>query len=161
MRVQSESSSAQNPTFNGPASIPPANEVSEPVDRQGHLGTRPAPVDEHVAEEGPVLSRVVPRRGPVSGGEEIALIVSNLPPTIKLYARFGCNIALTVSGIILSRLEEYICCADVSLLGSSCARGTFLSSPPCSASWSGQRHIMSSTFYRCRIPRGIFCVLRV
>ena len=76
------------------------------MDQQGHLRTLAAPVNEHVAEEGPVLARVVPRRGPVSGGEEIALIVSNLPPTIKLYARFDCNIALTVSGIILSRLEE-------------------------------------------------------
>ena len=105
MRIQSESSSAQNPTADGSASIPPANEVSELVDQQGHLRTFAAPVNEHVAE-GPVLSRVVPRRGPVSGGEEIVLIVSNLPPTIKLYARFDCNIALTVGGIILSGLEE-------------------------------------------------------
>ena len=106
MRIQSESSSAQNPTVDGFASIPPANEVSELVNQQGHLRTFAAPVNELVAEEGPVLSRVVPRRGPVSGGEEIVLIVSNLPPTIKLYARFDCNIALTVGVIILTRLEE-------------------------------------------------------
>ena len=105
MRVQSDSSSARNLNVEGSASIPSAGEGPELVDRQGHLQAFAAPVNEHVAEEGPVLSRVVPRRGPVSGGEEIVLIVSNLPPTIKLYARFGCNIALTVIWIIFSRLE--------------------------------------------------------
>ena len=97
--MQSESSLGQNPTVGVSASIPspPANEVSEPAGQQGQLQTSAAPVNNDVAEEGPELSHVFPGRGPVSGGEEIALIVSNLPSTIKLYARFGCNIALTVS----------------------------------------------------------------
>jgi hypothetical protein len=71
------------------------------VGQQDPLQTSTAPVNEQVAEEGPVLSLVNPRRGPTSGGDDIVLIVSNLPPMIKLYARFGCNIAVTVSGIIL------------------------------------------------------------
>ena len=65
------------------------------------MRTSAAPINERVAETGPVLSRVNPRRGPTSGGDEIDLIVSDLPPTMKLYARFGCNIAATVSGVIL------------------------------------------------------------
>ena len=59
-----------------------------------------------MAEEGPLLSRITPKRGPVSGGEEIILTVSNLPSTIKLYARFGCNIANTVSEMMLPGPEE-------------------------------------------------------
>ena len=49
----------------------------------------------------PVLSRVNPRRGSTRGGDEIVLIVSNLPPTMRLYARFGSNFTRTVSGMIL------------------------------------------------------------
>ena len=100
MRLQSESSLEQNHTVDVSASIPPAYDVSEPASQQG-LQTPSAPVNERVAETGPVLSRVNPRRGPTSGGDEIDLIVSNLPPTMKLYARFGCNIAATVSGMVL------------------------------------------------------------
>jgi len=58
-------------------------------------------IDEDVDEEVPVLSLVNPRRGPTSGGDQIVLIVSNLPPTIKLYARFGSNIVPTVSVMIV------------------------------------------------------------
>ena len=108
MRVQSESSLAQNPTVDVSASIPSpaAHGVSEPAGHQGHLQTSAAPVNNYVSEEGLELSHVFPRRGPVSGGEEIALIVSNLPSTIKLYARFGCNITLTVSKMMLPGPEE-------------------------------------------------------
>jgi hypothetical protein len=77
---------------------------SEPAGQQGPPQTSATPDNEHVAEEGPVLSRVNPRRGPTSGGDEIDLIVSNLPPTMKLFARFGCNITVTVSKSILSGL---------------------------------------------------------
>ena len=101
MRVQSESSLEQNPTVDVSAPITPASDSSEPAGQQGHSQASAAPVNEHMAEEGPLLSRVVPRRGSVSGGEEIVLIVSNLPSTIKLYARFGCNIALTVREMVL------------------------------------------------------------
>ena len=73
---------------------------SEPARQQSPLQTPAAPVNERVAEAGPELSCVYPRRGPTSGGGEIGLLVSNLPPTVKLYARFGCNITHAVSGPI-------------------------------------------------------------
>ena len=53
--------------------------------------------DNSVDEELPILLHVNPRRGSTSGGEEVYLIVKNLPSTTVLYARFGCNIAPTVS----------------------------------------------------------------
>ncbi len=55
--------------------------------------------DNAVDEELPVLLHANPRRGSTSGGEEIYLIVKNLPSTTVLYARFGCNIAPTVSSL--------------------------------------------------------------
>jgi hypothetical protein len=45
----------------------------------------------------PVLSLVSPSRGSTSGGDQILLIVSNLPPTLNLYARFGPHITPTAS----------------------------------------------------------------
>jgi len=99
--VQSLPSSARSAIVNVPASVPATNEESEPAGPQGLLQTSVTPIDEHVAEASPVLSRVNPMRGPTSGGDEIILIVSNLPPTMSLYARFGCNITPTVSGMIL------------------------------------------------------------
>ena len=95
---------SQSPAVGVSASVPPANMESEPARQQSPLQTSAAPDNEHVAEADPVLSRVNPRRGPMSGGDEIDLIVSNLPPTMKLFARFGCNIAATVSVMILLRL---------------------------------------------------------
>jgi len=56
--------------------------------------------DNSAVEEFPVLLHVNPRRGSTSGGEEIYLIVRNLPSTAVVYARFGCNIAPTVSSLI-------------------------------------------------------------
>ena len=100
IRVQSPPSSAQGPTVDVSASVPPASNASELVGQQGSLQSSAVPVNEHVAEADPELSRVNPRRGPTSGGDEIVLIISNLPPTVKLYARFGCNITPTVSGLI-------------------------------------------------------------
>ena len=97
-RVQSLPSPAQSPTVDVSASVPPANNESEPAGQRGSLQSSVGPVNEHVAEADPELSRVNPGRGPTSGGDEIVLIVSNLPPTVKLYARFGCNITPTVSG---------------------------------------------------------------
>ena len=77
----------------------PVDEVSEPADQHSALQTSAVPINEHEDEDLPVLSRVNPRRGPTSGGDEIDLIVSNLPPNITLYARFGSNITPTVSGM--------------------------------------------------------------
>ena len=56
--------------------------------------------DNAVDGELPVLLHANPRRGSTSGGEEIYLVVKNLPSTTVLYARFGCNIAPTVSSLI-------------------------------------------------------------
>ena len=41
-----------------------------------------------------------PRRGSTNGGEEIYLIVRNLPPSIVPYARFGRKVTPTVSSTI-------------------------------------------------------------
>ena len=46
-----------------------------------------------------VLHATNPRSGPVSGGIEIWLIVDDLPTTSTLYARFGTQVAVTVSPI--------------------------------------------------------------
>jgi hypothetical protein len=108
VRVQSLISSVQSPNVDVPTSIPSSNEESEPTGQDALSQPSAAPVNEDVAEEGPVLSRVNPRRGPTSGGDEIDLIISNLPPTIKLYARFGCNITPTVSRMVLLVLVEEI-----------------------------------------------------
>ena len=89
----------------------PAGEESEPTDEHGVLQTSALPINEHVHDDLPVLSRVNPRRGPTSGGDEIDLVVSNLAPNIKLYARFGSNIAATVSAMTDSGFMEYDHCA--------------------------------------------------
>ena len=87
-----------------------ADEVSEPADQHGALQTSAVPINEHVDEDLPVLSRINQRRGPTSGGDKILLTVSNLPPNINVYARFGSNIAPTVSGMTDSELMEYDHC---------------------------------------------------
>ena len=89
----------------------PVDEESEPADEHGALQTSALPINEPVHEEVPVLSRVNPRRGPTSGGDEIDLVVSNLPPNSKLSARFGSNIAPTVSRMTDSELIECGQCA--------------------------------------------------
>lgn len=76
----------------------------------------PAAPNHESEDEGPVvLSHVIPRRGSTSGGEEVCLIVKNLPPTVELYARFGCNFAATVSHLIIQSLIEPNKCAENSL----------------------------------------------
>ena len=47
-----------------------------------------------------VLTHVNPKQGPTSGGNEVYLLVRNLPPTAILYARFGPFIVATVGGLI-------------------------------------------------------------
>ena len=97
---RSAQAQSQSPAVGVSASVPPANMESEPARQQSPLQTSAAPDNKHVAEAGPVLSHIYPTRGPTSGGDGIGLIVSNLPPTMKMYARFGCNITPTVSGLI-------------------------------------------------------------
>ena len=82
----------QSPSSDPFAPIPRANEESEP--EQQPPATREIESED---EELPVLSHVNPKKGSTSGGEEIYLIVRNLPPSVVLYARFASNIAPTVS----------------------------------------------------------------
>ena len=160
-RAESQFSSAQSHAIVVSAPIPPADEESEPADQRSGLQTSAFQINEHVNEDLPVLSRVNPRRGPTSGGDEIVLVVSNLPPIIKLFARFGCNLVPTVSGMTALGYIECDHCAEVSLLGPYCTGAAFLSSPCRSVSWSGQCHTMSGTFRRCRALWEVFDFLRV
>jgi len=96
-RAQSPSSSAQGPLIGVFAPVLSATEDSEPAGQPSALQTAAIPIDEDVDEEVPVLYLVNPSRGSTSGGDEIVLIVRNLPTTITLYARFGSNITPTVS----------------------------------------------------------------
>jgi len=106
--VQSTPSPAQNPALDVSASVPPTNEESALAGQQGALPTSATPANEHVAEEPPVLFHVNPGQGPTSGGIEIVLIVGNLSPTMKLFARFGSNIAATVCRLILLELVNRV-----------------------------------------------------
>ena len=74
-----------------------ANEDAEPECERGGF---PPPIARNIKrahESVPVLSHMNPRRGSTKGGVEIYFIVRGLPPTAVLYARFGRNIAPTVS----------------------------------------------------------------
>ena len=97
---RSTQAQSQSPAVGVSASVLRANMESEDAGQRSPSQTFAAPVSKHVAEAGPELSRIYPKRGSTSGGDEIGLVVSNLPPTVKLYARFGCNITPTVSGLI-------------------------------------------------------------
>ena len=102
--------------------------------------------DNNVDQELPVLLHANPRRGSTCGGEEIYLIVKNLPSTTVLYARFGCNIAPTVSSLISSEPENRNECTDNSPLVSHCGWCTCLPSPARNSSRSRRRYVMSSAF---------------
>ena len=89
VHTQPSSSSAQSSLSNTFSHIPQANKESQP-EWQGVGLTAP--------EEFPVLHHIIPKRGPIKGGDELYLIVDNLPPAAIVYARFGYNIVPTVSG---------------------------------------------------------------
>ena len=97
--------------------------------------------DNAVDEELPVLLHANPRHGSTSGGEEIYLIVKNLPSTTVLYARFGCNIAPTVSSLISPGPDA---CTDNSPPVSHCGWCTCLPSPSRDSSRSRRRYVVSS-----------------
>jgi hypothetical protein len=141
------SSPAQNPLIEASTPIHRVNEAFELAGQQGPLQAPAIPIHEHGDEELSVLSRVNPRRGPTNGGDEINLIVSDLPPTIKLFARFGLNIVPTVSSMTISEPLNRNDHAEELLSGSYCTGSAFLLSPSSSPSWSGQRHVMSSHFH--------------
>jgi hypothetical protein len=74
--------------------------VTEPEPQttsKANNSSRSAAGDTDAEDNSPVLSFVNPFRGPTSGGDQIVLLVSNLPPTINLYARFGPHITSTAS----------------------------------------------------------------
>ena len=97
---RSTQAQSQSPDVGVSASVLRANMESEDAGQQSPSQTFAAPVSKRVAEAGPELSCIYPKRGSTSGGDEIGLVVTNLPPTVKLYARFGCNITPTVSALI-------------------------------------------------------------
>jgi len=89
--------SSSNGSSNSPATsaTPTAPQLDPPL----------LPVHGHQSAAQPVESRnsvlrsTNPRKGPVSGGTEIMLGVDGLPTTFTLYARFGSQVAATVSPI--------------------------------------------------------------
>ena len=97
MPVQPSRTHAQSPLSDPVAPIPRANEEPEPEREGSGLPASSFRNDTGVHEKLPVLSHMNPRRGSTKGGYEIYLVVRNLPPTALLYARFGCNLAPTVS----------------------------------------------------------------
>ena len=122
------------------------NEVSKPKWDGSGLRASTTRNDNTVDEELPVLLHVNPRRGSTSGGEEVYLIVKNLPSTTVLYARFGCNIAPTVSSLIVSEPEKRNECTDNLPLVPHCGWRTCLPAPSRDSSRSCRRYIMSSAF---------------
>ena len=91
---------ARSPSARPFAPAPRTNEESEPEREGSRLPASSARNDKCVYLKHPVLSHMNPRRGSTNGGEEIYLIVRNLPPTTKPYARFGANITPTVRSLI-------------------------------------------------------------
>ena len=142
-RRSGPSTSAQDPF---PYSSPQSNEVPEPRTIGTPLQAPATPNYESVVEGLVVLGHVIPRQGSTSGGEEICLIVKNLPPTVELYARFGYNIVATVSCLMISSLIEPNKCTDNSSLVSYCTRCTHLPSPSSALPRPRRRHIASDAF---------------
>ena len=123
---------------------PQSNEESKPEWDGSEL--RVTNINDGAVEELPVLLHANPRRGSTSGGEEIYLVVKNLPSTTVLYARFGCNIAPTVSSLIGSEPENRNERTDNLPPVSHCGWCTCLPSPSGNSSRSRRRYVMSSAF---------------
>jgi hypothetical protein len=68
---------------------------------------------QNIPEKLPTLTHINPKRGSKSGGDDVCLIVDNLPPTAVVYARFGGNIAPTVRSLIDPYLEACKGCTDL------------------------------------------------
>ena len=82
---------------------PPNSSVVLPDARQISNPTVIQPVVPHLApstttadREDCVISLLSPAYGSTSGGEQIVLVVVNLPPSTTFFARFGDNIVSTV-----------------------------------------------------------------
>jgi len=138
-----------------------SNEDSEPEWDGSGLQASVARNNDNVEEELPVLSHVNPKRGSTSGGEEIYLIVRNLPPTATPYARFGCNIAPTVSSLTSAEPAERNECTDESTLVSHCERYTCLPSPSSDSSRSRRHYTVSSAFHSREMLWDVSSFLRI
>lgn len=142
--MQPSSASEQGPLYSPSALIHHSNEESEPDRDEGSLQASTVQIDNPIAEL-PVLLHVNPRWGSTSGGEEIYLIVKNLPSTAVLYARFGSNIAPTVSSLDGSEPADRKECTDNTPLVSHCEWCTCLPSPSRNSPWGRRRHSVSSS----------------
>jgi hypothetical protein len=92
--------SAQSPSIQPFAPVPRTHEEPELEWEGSRLPVAVAQNDQNIHSNHPVLSHLNPRRGSTKGGQEIYLIVRNLPPAVILYARFGPNITPTVSSLV-------------------------------------------------------------
>jgi len=95
--VSSSNGSSTSPATSATpiAATPTAPQLDLPLRPiQGHQSS-PRPVESTYT----VLRSANPRKGPVSGGTEVWLAVDDLPTTFTLYARFGSQVAATVSPI--------------------------------------------------------------
>jgi hypothetical protein len=80
----------------GPSrALPDARQISNPTTIQPAVPHSASSTT--AADEGDcVISLLSPSCGTTSGGEQVMLVVVNLPPSIALFARFGDNIVSTV-----------------------------------------------------------------
>ena len=88
--VSSSNGSYDSPTTSVTPTVPQSDPLLRPV--QGHQSS--------AQPSNAVLRSTNPRKGPVSGGIEIWLSVDDLPTTFTLCARFGSQVAATVSPIL-------------------------------------------------------------
>ena len=145
--VQPSRTPAQSPEFNTFTRTHPAGEGFEPGWRRSGLpASTSARSNNRIHEKSPVLSHINPRRGSTKGGDEIYLIVRDLPPTTDLYARFGGEIVPTVSSPTGSDPAERKGCTDSSSLVSPRARRSFMPSSRSGSSRSRRSHTLSDAF---------------
>ena len=73
-----------------------------------HHQTINAASEETADVQGVVVEKVVPNRGPTSGGPEVCILGSNFPTDqVPLYARFGDNFARAV-GMLSPSFGKYL-----------------------------------------------------
>ena len=99
--VISTGSESCDPIVSASPALPVAEHSDSPLqtDNLHQPGNRQG--DEEVNEESTVLSLVCPSRGPTSGGEQVVLLVEDLPSSIKFYVRFGDNFTAAVCHMFL------------------------------------------------------------
>jgi len=103
---QPSSTPAQSLLARPAAPISRSNEEPEPEWEGSGLSVSTARGNKRILANPPVLSHMNPKRGPTKGGEEIYLIVRNVPLTAVLYARFGGIVVSTVSCLLAQTLQN-------------------------------------------------------